>query len=312
MFPPFPGPHSRQGRSLPRFLCTLAAATIFFSISSAIALEPTTERERTDAALSRAATKAIATDPQFRGLHLLVSVVDGVAVIGGAVPSESHGRLAADRIREMVPGLTEVKNRCFVSTRANPFGGIASAPQPAQWPDRFDLPGLLPGSDLIKVGEPPARPVEEEFFPSESTDNRVVVRRTTSPGNNLLLPPVVAPPNRAQPSPDGLPFSPLPPAVVAPVPITAAPPVASAPEAPVLPRPAPAVGVGRSADLLQAVEAVRKAGPRYAGLSVALKDGGAIVITGSAARVADAWEFGEAIRSVPGVTRVAMGAIEVK
>jgi hypothetical protein len=297
---------------LPSILRTLAATiAVCVTVSSATAGEPIAERERTDAALCRAASKVVVTDPEFRGLYLLVSVVDRIAVIGGAVPTERVGRLAADRIREKVPGLTEVKNRCFVSRRDQPFDGIVATPKAREWPDPSDLPGLIPGADLIMVGSLPVRPVEEEIFTPGSTDNQVVVRRPTSPANSLLLPPVVAPPAASRSSSDGLPFTPLPPAALATIPMTSFPSGGEV-AAPTSPRPAPAVPVGRPPDVLQASEAVRKADPRYAGLHLTLKEGGAIVIDGSVARNGDAWELGEALRGIPGVTRVAMGAIEVK
>ena len=74
--------------------------------------------------------------------------------------------------------------------------------------------------------------------------------------------------------------------------------------------PPPATLPGRTADPRTAAAAVRNADSRFAGLTAELHDG-TLVVAGSAARASDAWDFAQALRRLPGVTRVAVGAVNV-
>jgi hypothetical protein len=58
-----------------------------------------------------------------------------------------------------------------------------------------------------------------------------------------------------------------------------------------------------------AVEAARRAEPRFAGLRAEFREGATVVVTGTAARPGDAWDLADRIRSVPGVARVAVGPV---
>jgi len=60
-----------------------------------------------------------------------------------------------------------------------------------------------------------------------------------------------------------------------------------------------------------AAEAARKADARFANLTVSFANG-TLVIAGTAARVADAWDLAQELRRIPGVPRVALGSVEVK
>ncbi|MBX9581323.1 MAG: hypothetical protein K2X87_13520, partial [Gemmataceae bacterium] len=68
---------------------------------------------------------------------------------------------------------------------------------------------------------------------------------------------------------------------------------------------------GRPGGPLDAAEAARRADPRFAGLTLALADG-TLVIGGTAARAADAWDLAQNLRTLPGVDRVAVGSVGVK
>jgi hypothetical protein len=72
-----------------------------------------------------------------------------------------------------------------------------------------------------------------------------------------------------------------------------------------------AVVAGRPNDVLTAAAGVRGANPKFSSLTVELRDG-TLVIGGTAARAADAWEFAQALRRVPGVVRVAVGPVTVR
>lgn len=69
---------------------------------------------------------------------------------------------------------------------------------------------------------------------------------------------------------------------------------------------APAVLTGRPGGPLETADAARRANPRYAGLTVELKDG-AVVIGGAAARAGDAWDLARELRNLPGVSLVVVG-----
>ena len=104
-------------------------------------------------------------------------------------------------------------------------------------------------------------------------ERSVVARRPTNPGENLLQPPVATQPTVAA-------VSPYPPGV-----LTTRP------------------GFG------DAVETTRRSDARFAGLRTEFRDGGTVVITGTARLASDAWDFAELVRGVPGVGRVAVGAV---
>ncbi len=73
-----------------------------------------------DVVLARAALAALDAEAELKGVNLVVSVVDGVAVIGGPVPSTAVSR-RAERIVRGVEGMKEVRNTCFVSTGPDPL-----------------------------------------------------------------------------------------------------------------------------------------------------------------------------------------------
>src|SRR5262249_38911947 len=77
---------------------------------------------------------------------------------------------------------------------------------------------------------------------------------------------------------------------------------------PTIPPPAVPTAPGSVAAGLAALRANR---PRFAGLTVDLK-AGAAVIAGRATRSADVWDFADAVRKLPGVDRVIVGPVDVQ
>jgi hypothetical protein len=99
-----------------RTLAILAGLAGLGAAPSATAEAPGTS----DVLLARAALAALDADAQLRDVNLVVSVVDRVAVIGGPVPTADAGKRAA-WVVQRVPGIAEVKNRCFVQTGSDPL-----------------------------------------------------------------------------------------------------------------------------------------------------------------------------------------------
>lgn len=292
MFPHPAGPHAQPGRPPSRFLRTLAAAAGLglAGLSAAPAADPPVP----DVVLARSALAALDADPQLRDVTLLVSVVDRVAVVGGAVPSADAGRRAEGVVRT-VPGIAEVKNRCYVQAGPDPlFRALASALPPApRRPTAADLPGVVPSPKTDLTEEMIVPPAEGSFAAVVPTEKSVVARRPANPGASVLLPPVG--PAGSRP-PAAAPTSPaLPPGMLTSVP----------------PLPPPATVPGRPADVLAAAEAARAADRRFAGLAVSLRDG-TLVIAGTEDRAGDAWDLAQQLRRIPGVARVAVGAVEVR
>lgn len=255
---------------------TLAGLVAFSAAPAADPAVRSTAPAMSDVVLARSALSAIDADPVLRDANLLVSVVDRVAVVGGPVPTADHGKRAEALVRR-VPGIVEVKNRCFVQDVPDPLLRAMSARPPSP-KSATDLPGVAasPKTGLVEEYSPALG--GNTFAAVEPTEKSVVARRPTNPGDSVLLPPVGA----TNPSPKPTP-TPAPSGVLA----------------------------GRTADALAAAESIRKAERRFAGLNVTFANG-TFVIAGSAARASDAWDLAQELRRIPGVPRVALGAVEVK
>jgi hypothetical protein len=225
-----------------------------------------------DVALARAALAAVDADPQLRAATVVVSVVDRVAVVGGPVPSADAARRAEEVVRA-VPGVAEVRNRCYVQPGADPLiRPVQDWPSPLP-PRRLlaDLPGVVSPARPEAAGEPAA----DAAVAAAPAGQRRVAGKPSAPADNVLLPPV-APGGSVRPA-----------------------------------TPAPGLLTGRPAGPLDAAEAARRADPRFAGLTLTLADG-TLVIGGTAARSSDAWELARQLRTVPGVDRVAVGSVGVE
>lgn len=124
-------------------------------------------------------------------------------------------------------------------------------------------------SATAEVAPPPA-----DLVAAAPVERSVVTRRPTNPGENLLEAPVAS-----QPAVPGA-ASPYTPGVLA-------------------ARPA----------FADSVETARRSDARFAGLRAEFRDGGTVVITGTARQPSDAWDFAELVRGVTGVARVAVGPV---
>ena len=267
----------------------LTALAGTFAFSTAPAADPAALRSPaiSDVVLARSALAALDADPVLREVNLLVSVVDRVAVVGGPVASADRGKRAESIVRR-VPGIVEVKNRCFVQESPDPLLRAMSEryPATARRVQASDLPGVVASPKTGVVDEFAPTLGENNLAMVEPAEKSVVARRPMNPGDSVLLPPV-----GLQPTPAGSTVPPTPAGTTV--------------------LPAPAVLTGASSNALAAAEVARKADRRFAGLSLSFTNG-TLVIAGSAARTADAWDLAQELRRIPGVPRVALGAVEVK
>ena len=276
----------------------LTALAGTFAFSAAPAADPATLRSPaiSDVVLARSALAALDADPVLREVNLLVSVVDRVAVVGGPVASADRGKRAESIVRR-VPGIVEVKNRCFVQESPDPLLRAMSDryPATARRVQTSDLPGVVASPKTGVVDEFAPALGENNLAMVEPAEKSVVARRPMNPGDSVLLPPV-----GLRPPPAG--------STVLPTPAgSTVPPTPAGSTVPLT----PAVLTGASSNALAAAEVARKADRRFAGLTLSFANG-TLVIAGSAARVADAWDLAQELRRLPGVPRVALGAVEVK
>jgi hypothetical protein len=277
-----PGPHRRFSFARLRSLAAAAGLAGFASIAVGADSAPPASAAAglSDIVLARSALAALDAEAELRGVNLVVSVVDGVAVIGGPVPNAAISR-RAERIVRAVEGMKDVRNTCFVSTGPDPLlkaVAVKAGPMLPPRPVMGELPGVL--------GNQPPAPVSP--FPSNTvvaaaeTDSTVVVRKPALPagGPSSIL---------------GAPVGP-----------------AEAPHSPSTPSTAPGTLTSIPAGgILAAAGEMRKSEGRYANLTVELQ-GGVLVVGGSAPRAADAWDFAQKLRQMPGVSRVAVGAVAGK
>lgn len=319
MLPSFSEPHGRRTRSALCLVAAVAAAVIVISGTTAtpgsppvsvpaslagISPLPTAPVAVTvtpappglsDVRLARAAMAALDGEPQLRGVTLLVSVIDRVAVLGGPVPTAEHGRLAETLVRR-VDGIAEVRNRCFVLARPDPLLRAVADRLPApQKPLVPELPGVLPGSRPVPIVDTPLPTSDAALAATDSAGRVTSLRPPVDLG--ILLPPS---------GPAGRTGVSLP-APVAPIPASTIPP-------PTVPVPTSAPGVLTAApprDLLTAAEAARQGDTRFAGLRIELRHG-LLVISGTADRAADAWHLAQIVRRLPGQFRVVIGEVTVR
>ncbi len=268
----------RHARSPLRFL---AAAAV---VAAAVGLAPHAPTAESDGAsspaiadvnLARAALTMLDADPVLRDFNLVVSVVDRVAVVGGPVASVELKDRAAELVRR-VPGVRAVRNGCFVQTTTEPLlraTASATRPLPALPPLAVPLRPAGAAEAPVPVSDLVAAAPQPEPLTGERS---VVARRPTLPGANVLLPPV------------------------------ASQPVVAAPASP-YPAP-PGVLTGRPT-LTHSIESVRRSDARFAGLRAEVREGGVVLVTGTARQPGDAWDFAERLRGVPGLTRVAVGPV---
>jgi hypothetical protein len=250
-----------------------------------------------DAVLARTILTALDADNELRGVNIVVSVVDRVAVIGGPVASAAISKRAEWLVRQ-VPGIEEVRNGCFVASGPDPLlkavaTRIGSTPSPK--PSMAELPGVLPGSQSPAMTSPQMGAAGPITVAAAPANNTVIARKAPIASGEAmgLLGAPVGGSNSGPAMPSG-PDS----AVAATVPGkltgTNAATVALKP-----------------GDVLAAVKDIKKSSSRYAKLAVDLNDG-VLVISGTAARATDAWDLAQHLRQVPGINRVVVGAVTVK
>jgi len=279
-------PHAPRRRFLFASLCSLALVlglAAFVSLTSAAEPPASAAPGITDVVLARSALSALDAEAELKGVNLVVSVVNGVAVIGGPVPSVAIAERAEQVVRK-VRGMKEVRNTCFVSSGPDPLlkavadkAGSSLPPRPVMG----DLPGVL--SNQVPAPVSPFPP--NTSVAAANTNSTVVVRKPALiPGAVNVLGAPVGPAGAGS--------------------IT--------PGVSINPTTAPGQLTGSTAGgVLSAAGEVKKAEARFASLTVELHDG-VLVVGGAAPLASDAWDFAKKLRQLPGVSRVAVGRVTGK
>jgi len=273
-----------------RLKSLIATVLAFATLTPAVIAQAPHERSADDRLAVRVQT-ALANDPKLKphDLNLLINVVDGFAVIGGAVPNED----LIPRIRSValaVENIRGVKVSGWIAgpdKRDDPYARkIAEqmeerkpVPKALLEPLPPPVPYALPPLAIPAQSQPSVPPVAPQ--PREAPSGTTVVRRSPAPGG-LFLDPVVSASARKPLAPGA-----------APLPYPTIPP----PGVPTQP-----VGVR---------EVERPKEPRFAELVVKLS-GSTATITGRAAKLADAWDYADIVGSWPGVDTVVVGAVKLK
>lgn len=280
--------HARRGQTAFTILRSLAlTAGLTATTDIAFAADPAPPASAvpgfSDVVLARSVLAALDAEPELRGVNLVVSVVDRVAVIGGAVPSAAVSK-RAEQVVHKVEGVKDVRNSCFVAATPDPLLKAIANRQDSMLPPRpvmAGLPGVLTNQLSPDLPLPPSMNVAA----SEPAGSKVVALRPSNAGAASVL---------------GAPVGPVGSGIS-----TASPPV---------PATAPGVLTGTAPvtdNLLIAAGEARKADSRFAKLTVELRNG-TLVVGGSAPQASDAWDFAKKLQTLPGVTRVAVGAINGK
>lgn len=223
-------------------------------------------------------------------LKLLVNVLDGVAVVGGPVPTlDVRPRLEA--VVSTVEGVRRVKLTVWVPAPANVdplvtrVGEQISPPPRRVEPKPTSAPPVLLSvpAEHARTADTAARtPDRPERLPGLSEP---VVSVTTSDRRPMVAVPGSQPP----------PYPPI--------------PATDLPTEPV-----PEGGwqsVPARHDPFDHAVAELKRNPKFGGLRVEVANGMAVV-KGAAARHADAWEFAAEVRNLPSVERVVVGDVRLK
>lgn len=231
----------------------------------------------TDAELTQRVQTVLAADSVLKARSLIVSVVDGVAVVGGPVASADESARISQMLR-VVPGLSDVK----VST----------------WVPAIEDPLKKKIADRLKGREEPTN-VNRAVAADPRPNGKVVVQRfaPTLPTVPFLLDPI---PQAAKP------LAPRTDSAYSPIPAPPPPAPDGPPQYPTIP--SPAVPVTPKQDVASAIEEVRKDQAKFSGLTVKVQ-AGTVTIDGRVTDPEDAWELAALVRKVPGVDRVVLGQI---
>jgi hypothetical protein len=242
-----------------------------------------------DVVLAQAALAAIDGDADLKGVNVLVSVVDRMAVIGGPVASNRQSQRVEQLVRA-VPGIVDVRNTCFVALGPDPLLRSVAEKLGSSLPPRptfVELPGVL--TPELTLSLPNSIPVPATPDPNTVAavpTTTVIARKPTAESAVLGAP--VRPGEAGTGSMSA--FSP----------VTSTAPGVLTGTAP--PNPA------KPANVLTAANEMKKTDPRFARLTVELRDG-TLVVGGSAPLASDGWDFAQKLRLLPGVSRVAVGAV---
>lgn len=241
-----------------------------------------------DGLLLKKVNAALAADKNLAAVPLVVSVVDRVAVVGGPVPDAALIPRVTAALKA-VAGLEAVKVSCWPMGGPDPFADRvadrmkAVPPAVAANPPAPPLAPVGPRITVAPASAPPAPPVVAAKPADDAPRTAAKVAMTgPNPAGGFLQDPVAVvrrPNGEKRVATPGLGYQPI------------APPAVPA---------RPVSDVKPTADK---VESVKAGDPRFARLSVRVADGTAVV-SGKPAEATAAWAFAEALRTVPGVTRV--------
>ena len=234
-----------------------------------------------DVVLARSALTALDAEADLKGTNLVVSVVNGVAVIGGPVPSVAIARRAEQIVRK-VEGMKEVRNTCFVSSGPDPLLKAVTE-KTGSLPPR-PIMGELPGI-LHHPSTPPVSPYPQGGKVAiGNPDSTVVARKPALPMTGAV-------------------------GLFGRAPVGPAGSTATAPVVPSASAIAPGQLTGSTAGgVLTAANDMKRSEARFASLTVEIRDG-TLVVGGSAPRVSDGWDFAKKLQRVPGVSRVVVGSV---
>jgi hypothetical protein len=255
---------------------------------------PPRSEKYADDELALRVQSAISNDAELgrHQLKLLVNVLDGVAVIGGPVPTQDV-RPRLEAVVSTVEGVRRVKLTVWVPAPANvdPFvtrvGEVMSPPQPSRPEPK---PASAPPPVLLSVPTEHGRAADTAARTHELSErlpglSDPVVSVTTSDRRPLVAVPGSQPPPYPPIPATNLPTEPVPEGGWQSVPT----------------RPDP---------FDQSVTELKRS-PKFGGLRVEVSNGTAVV-KGTAARHADAWDFADEVRNLPSVQRVVVGDVRIR
>lgn len=251
-----------------------------------------------DTVLARSVLVAIDTDPELRGVNLVVSIVDGVAVIGGPVSSTSVVKRAEWVVRR-VPGIKDVKNGCFVASGPDPLMTALAEKLGTSRPPRTmtaELPGVLTGPQPAGWSAPATPTAQNPSLVAVTPNSNTVVAQKPPPpaggGLGVLGAPVSPVALGSAPAPIGVGGRDF---MTVPARLTAS----GIPAQPT------------TNDILTSAGNVKKVEARFANLTIELNNG-ILLIGGTSPKASDAWDLAEKLRQIPGVSRVVIGAMPGK
>lgn len=261
---------------------------------AALAQPPTTRP--TDTTIALRVRQALDNHPTLRPhqLNLLVTVTDGVVVVGGPVPDAKLTELIEETAKS-VEGVARVKVSVWQ------LSAPRSDPLAVKLDERLNPKPTPPPTPIVTLSVPtephPSRP---DSRPTAGVTGRSY--NVPDPSSGILQPPVssaertsraphVRPPGSEPPEYTPIPATNLPTEPIAEPPANATPVRAAPPREP-----------ERESDIW-------KRDPRFIGLTVEVRQGTAI-IGGRAKSKAVAWELAEQVRTWPAVERVVVATVK--